>query len=58
MGNLAVRSYNYREPGADGKSFTNPGRKKLLWDGQQMKITNFDVANQFVKREYRRGWHL
>jgi hypothetical protein len=58
MGNLAVRSYNYQQATADGKSFTFPGRKKLLWDGAQMKITNFDIANQFVKREYRNGWHL
>jgi hypothetical protein len=58
MGNLAVRSYTYQQPTADGKGFTNPGRKKLLWDGQNMKITNFDVANQFVKRDYRPGWHL
>jgi predicted dehydrogenase len=58
MGNLAVRSYDYRQPKADGKGFTFPGRKKLLWDGQQMKITNFDEANQFVKREYRQGWNL
>lgn len=58
MGNLAVRSYQYQEPSADGKGFTNPGRKKLLWNGDQMKITNFDVANQYVKREYRQGWHL
>jgi len=21
-----------------------------------MKITNFDEANQFVKRDYRKGW--
>jgi predicted dehydrogenase len=58
MGNLAVRSYQYQQPTADGKGFTNPGRKKLLWNGEEMKITNFDVANQFVKREYRQGWHL
>lgn len=58
MGNLAVRSYTYQQPKADGKGFTYPGRKKLLWDGQAMKITNFDEANQFVKREYRTGWHL
>ena len=56
MGNLAVRSYNYREPNADGKGFSFPGRKQLLWDGANMKITNFDVANQFVQREYRAGW--
>ncbi len=23
-----------------------------------MKITNFDDVNQFVKREYRKGWTL
>ncbi|QMU28619.1 Gfo/Idh/MocA family protein [Adhaeribacter radiodurans] len=58
MGNLAVRSYSYQQPTADGKDYTNPGRKKLLWDGQNMKITNFDVANQFVKRQYRDGYSL
>jgi hypothetical protein len=35
-----------------------PGRKKLLWDAKNMKITNFDAANAFVKREYRMGWSL
>jgi hypothetical protein len=55
MGNLAVRSYNYREATADN-GYTYPGRKELLWDGKNMKITNFDVANQFVQREYRTGW--
>ena len=56
MGNLAVRSYLYKEAKADGKGFTFPGRQKLIWDGANMKISNFDVANQFVKREYRTGW--
>jgi hypothetical protein len=32
------------------------GRKKLLWDGAKMRITNFEDANQFVTREYRDGW--
>ncbi len=54
MGNLALRSYAMRGP--DGKSY--PGRKKLLWDAKNMKITNFDEANQYVKREYRSGWTL
>ncbi|MDH4089282.1 MAG: Gfo/Idh/MocA family oxidoreductase [Cyclobacteriaceae bacterium] len=54
MGNLALRSYAMR--GADDKGY--PGRKKLLWDAKNMKITNFDEANQFVKREYRSGWRL
>lgn len=54
LGNLALRSWNIKS--ADGKSF--PGRKKLLWDSENMKITNFDEANQFVKRAYREGWNL
>ena len=49
MGNLAVRSYLYRE-GGKGPFL---GRKKLLWDGTNMKITNFEPANAFVKRTYR-----
>jgi hypothetical protein len=53
MGNLALRSWNLKD--SKGK-FT--GRKKLLWDAKNMKITNFDDANQFVKREYRKGWEL
>lgn len=56
MGNLAIRSYNLREQ--VGNNFEYPGRKKLLWDGENMKITNFEDANQFVKREYREGWSL
>ena len=56
MGNLAIRSFNLREPKGDG--FEYPGRKKLLWDGKNMQITNYDPANQFVKRKYRDGWSL
>lgn len=59
MGNLAIRGFDIRKANATGNSFTYPGRyKKLLWDGPNMKITNFDEANQFVKRKYRSGWTL
>ena len=58
MGNLAIRSYTLRTQRADGRGFSYPGRKKLTWDGPNMKVTNFDEANQFVKREYREGWKL
>jgi hypothetical protein len=51
MGNLALRSWNIKD--AKGGF---PGRKKLLWDAENMKITNFDEANQFVKRTYRDGY--
>ncbi|MFV0605530.1 MAG: Gfo/Idh/MocA family protein [Niabella sp.] len=59
MGNLAIRSALYIDPTVSGwgkNKFT--GRKKLLWDAKNMKITNFDEANQFVKRQYREGYSL
>ncbi len=58
MGNLAIRSFYQRQPTADGRGSQFPGRKKLLWDGAAMKITNFDEANQFIARRYRDGWTL
>ena len=57
MGNLAIRSAQMRVNREQG-GFDYPGRRKLMWDGQNMKITNFDEANAFVKREYREGWSL
>ena len=57
MGNLAVLSYNYSEKDAAGKTIY-PGRKKLLWDGENMRITNFEPANQFVRRQYRGSYTL
>ena len=33
-------------------------RKKLLWDGANMRFTNSDEANNFLRREYRQGWSL
>ncbi|MFT3846329.1 MAG: Gfo/Idh/MocA family oxidoreductase [Lacibacter sp.] len=56
MGNLAIRSWMMKNPNLKGWEDKYLGRKKLLWDAQNMKITNFDEANQFVKREYRTGW--
>jgi len=52
MGNLAIHSFNWKE----GENFD--GRKKLIWDGQQMRITNFEPANRFVKRTYRGDYSL
>ena len=56
MGNLAVLSYNHFEMQGNQRKFN--GRKQLLWNGENMKITNFEPANQFVKREYRSGYRL
>ncbi len=57
IGNLAIRSWNFETKNEKNRS-VYPGRKKLIWDAKAMKITNFDEANQFVKREYRQGWSL
>ena len=42
LGNLAVR-FPYR---------------RLLWDGEAMKVTNDSDAQAFVMRPYREGWAL
>lgn len=52
MGNLAILSYMYREK--EGNGYVYPGRKQLLWDGETMRITNFEPANRFTGRTYRR----
>jgi predicted dehydrogenase len=34
------------------------GGKKLLWDSQNLKVTNVPEANQYLHYEYRKGWTL
>jgi predicted dehydrogenase len=58
IGNLAIRSWILSTgKDKDGDDIYG-GRKRLLWDAKNMRITNFDEANRFVKREYREGWNL
>lgn len=64
MGNLMLRCYNIREKVkvndmvyGELESFRYPGRNiTFKWDGANMRITNFEAANQFVRRAYRQGW--
>lgn len=64
MGNLLLRSFSIREKikridpvYGEQEGFVYPGRYiNYKWDGPNMRITNFEAANQFVKREYRKGW--
>ncbi|MBS1750652.1 MAG: Gfo/Idh/MocA family oxidoreductase [Bacteroidetes bacterium] len=58
IANLAIRSHGLKNPNAKGWEDKYLGRKKLLWDAKDMKITNFDEANQYVKRQYRAPWSL
>lgn len=57
MGNLAIRSYMFGKENSKGQ-MEFFARKKLLWDGENMRITNLEEANQFVGREYRKGWEV
>jgi predicted dehydrogenase len=44
MGNLAIRPENVG--------------KKLLWDGEKMRVSNDEKANEYVRMHYREGWSL
>ncbi|MEO6850429.1 MAG: gfo/Idh/MocA family oxidoreductase, partial [Mucilaginibacter sp.] len=55
MANLAVRGHDIAVKNDKGKD-TYPGHIKLLWDNENMKVTNFDLVNQYVKRDYRDGF--
>jgi len=58
FGNLALRAFQLKNPKLKDWNDKWLGRKKLLWDAKNLKVTNFDEANQWVKREYRDGWKL
>lgn len=57
MGNLAIRSYSEATKDEKGRKKFD-GRKRLLWDGEKMKILNYEPANKYVSRNYRDGWKL
>ncbi len=60
IANLAIRGVDVRkEKTRDNgdKYFEYPGRNvEYLWDAENMKVTNIDEVNQFVKRDYRKDW--
>lgn len=59
MANLAIRGFDIRTPRSGGNGYDYPGRYlKLLWDNTNMTVTNFDLANQYIKREYPKGFEL
>jgi hypothetical protein len=32
--------------------------QKLLWDGKNLRFTNNEKANEFIKPHFRKGWEL
>lgn len=59
IANLAIRGTDIQKPRQNGNGFDYPGRDiKLIWDKENLRVTNFDEVNQFVRREYRQGWSL
>jgi predicted dehydrogenase len=59
---LALTNFNYAGPLTEfillGNVAIRAGGKKLEWDGPNMKVTNYPEANNFLRREYRKGWTL
>ncbi len=63
IGNLALKAYFEVDPKSENKGFWGGGsqyygRKRLRWDAANMKITNFEPANNYVKRTYREGYSM
>ncbi len=59
MGNLAIRAFQYKTRNPENsRSFNYPGRRKIQWDGANMRVTNFEEANRWVQGNYRNGWEL
>ncbi len=63
MGNLAIKAFQYKvlqegKSANDWAPFDYPGRRKLFWDGPNMKVTNYEKANEWVNGNYRKGWEV
>jgi len=46
------------EAGHLGNISYRVGKKKLLWDAENMRATNCPEADRYIRREYRKGWSL
>ena len=61
-GKPASSNFDYAGPLAEmvllGNIAIRMDKKKLYWDGPNMKITNVPEANKYLHKEYRQGWTL
>ena len=63
MGNLAIKAFQYKtlkegKKQGDWDPYNYPGRRTIKWDGSNMRVTNYEHANSWVRREYRSGWEV
>jgi len=60
-GPTPTANFDYAGPLSETILFGNVAARagrKLLWDGPNLKVTNAPEANEYLKREYRKGWVL
>lgn len=62
IANLSIRGNSIKKAVKNSKgktSYQYPGRGvEMIWDAENMRVTNLDEVNRFVKRDYRKGWSL
>lgn len=59
IANLAIKGHDVRLSQQNGKGYVYPARDITLeWSHSDMKVTNLDEVNAFVKRTYREGFEL
>ena len=55
----ALASLDYAGPMTEAVLLGNVAMragKRIEWDAKKLKVTNAPEANQFIRREYRKGW--
>jgi hypothetical protein len=57
----ALSNFDYAGPMTEAVLLGNVAQrvgKRIRWDPEQMRIRNEKDANQFLNKEYRKGWEL
>ena len=60
-GPAAMSNFDYAGPFTEMVLLGNlaiRAQERLEWDAQNMRVTNYDAANEYVRNEYRQGWEL
>lgn len=60
-GKPACSNFDYAGPFTETVLLGNVALRagqKIMWDAKRMKITNVREANRYIRRKYRKGWHI